>query len=139
MTNGALVSRRVGGGGVQGFFFSGCSGVIRGYPYLVGALGGVRICSDLFRFVRGVPEWGAGMAGVDGGKFLATLVNFCQPGVKLCQVLVSVGETGVAGVRCASAGLRGERHDPALLFWCERSRSWGDWRWAVGDSWGRYS
>ena len=33
-------------------FFSRCSGVIRGCPYLVGAFGGVRICSDLFRVCR---------------------------------------------------------------------------------------
>ena len=41
--------------------------------------------------------------GVDG-------VNFWQPGVNLCQVLVSVGVEGAAAV------LWGERHGVALLF-----------------------
>ena len=44
--------------------------------------------------------------------------------VNLCHGLVTVGQAGVAGGEGASAWLRGERHGAALLFWCERSRSW---------------
>ena len=75
---------------------------------------------------------------------VASFVNLCQPGVNLCQVLVTVGKRVVAGggVGCLTAMLRGERHGSALLFYCERSRSWGKWGvwWAtvgvVGRAWG---
>ena len=40
-------------GDVQGCFFHGVRGCCGGLPYLVEASGGVRICSGLFRFVRG--------------------------------------------------------------------------------------
>ena len=68
---------------------------------------GVRVCSGLFGVVRGVPE----------GLTMATLVN-------LCQVLATVGKAGIAG---GSLSLWGEGHGSALLFWYERSRSWGKW------------
>ena len=84
-------------------------------PYLVGAFSGVRICSDLFRFVRDVAE------GLTLGLTVFSFVN-------LCHGLVTVGQGG-------SASLWGERHGVALLFWCERSGSWGEWGCEVGDSW----
>ena len=46
---GAGMTEEVGGGGVQGLFFSGCSGVIRG---MVLSGRGAWRCSGLFRFVR---------------------------------------------------------------------------------------
>ena len=57
-----------------------------------------------------------------------TVVSF----VNLCHGLVTVGQAVVAW-------LWGEGHGAALLFWCERSRGWGKWGCAVGDSlgWGR--
>ena len=61
---GARVWERVGDGDVQGLFFSGCPGVIRGRPYLVEALGGVQICSGLFGFVQVC----SGCAGVERGN-----------------------------------------------------------------------
>ena len=55
----------------SGLFFFGVLGVIRGPPYLVGALGGVQICSGLFGFVQGC----SGCAGV--GRRL-TMARFGQ-------------------------------------------------------------
>ena len=55
----------------SGFFFSGCSGVIRKPLYLVGAFGSVQICSGLFGFVQGCsgrdPAWMA-TPGVRGRR-----------------------------------------------------------------------
>ena len=102
----------------SGFFgvFGGDSG---GWSYLVGAFGGVRICSGLFGFVREVVE----------GLTVVSFVNFCHG-------LVSVGQAVVAGGEDVSAGLRGERHGMALLFCGKSSRSWGERGCVVGDSWG---
>ena len=44
---------RVRGNAVQVLFFRADSGRFRGRSYLVGAFGGVQVCSDLFRFVQG--------------------------------------------------------------------------------------
>ena len=89
------------------------------------------------RFCCVLLEVGVG-AGVDGVNFwqpLSTFVNFCQPGVNLCQVLVSVGKAGVAGgAGGAAVLLRGEGHGVALLFWCECSSIWGKWGVCGGGS-----
>ena len=74
---------RMGDGGVQGWFFSWCSGVIRGVS-LSGR--GVRWCSGLFRVVRDAPE----------GLTVVSFVNPCQPSVNLCHGLVTVGKAGAA-------------------------------------------
>ena len=77
------------------------------------------------------------MAGVDGGKFLATLVNFCPPGVNLCPGLVSVGACVVAGgVGCASAVLRGERHGAYSCSGASVAGVGGSGVCAAGESWG---
>jgi len=112
-----------GGGGVQVLFFSGCSGVIR-EASLSGR--GAWRCSGLFGFVQVC----SGCAGVERG---VDSVNFCQPGVNLCQVLVACGERVVDGEDGGAAALWGEGHGVALLFWCERSRIWGEWGCAVGS------
>ena len=89
----------------SGFLFFGCLGVIRGVS-LSGR--GVRVCSALFRFVRGVLV----------GLTVATLVNPWQPGVNRCQHLAACGKRMAAGSvgEGASASLWGERHRAALLF-----------------------
>ena len=61
------------------------------------------------------------------GLTVVSFVNFCQPGVNLCHGLVTVGQGLVAGGEGWSAWLWGERLHTALLFWCERSRSWEKW------------
>ena len=103
----------MGGGGVQGWFFSGCSGVI----WRVVLSGrSVWRCSGLFGFVQGC----SGLFGVDSGARCQLLSTF----VNLCHGLVTVGQAVVAG---------GERHEAALLFWCEVSRGWENWGCVVGD------
>ena len=83
MTGGGAGMARVGGDG----------GVWR-RRWRVGG-DGVRVCSGLFRFVRGVLGWGAGMAeGLTVASFwqpLSTPVNLVSTSVKFWQALARLG------------------------------------------------
>ena len=113
----------------SGLFFSGCWGAIRG-AVLSGR--GAWRRSGLFRFVRicsglfGVRRSGAGVDGVKFWQPLSTLVNLVSTSVKFWSALASAWLPAVAwGVwRRRCCGERGMV--VALLFWCERSRNWGN-------------
>ena len=107
--------------------------------------GFVRICSGLFRVVRGVPRGLTAKVdnGVDGVVGFAALLGFGVgagvDGGESCQPLVTCGKCVVAGgVGGAAALWWGGRHGAALLFWCERSESWGKWGvwWETVGVWG---
>ena len=96
---------RVGGDGggwrrrCSGFvFFRVVEGDLRGVPIWSGrsaVFGFVRICSGLFRFVRGVLERSAGMAeGLTAARFwqpLSTFGNLASTSVKFWQALARLG------------------------------------------------
>ena len=106
--------RRSDGGRVATVFGFCFFGVIEGDPGglpiwsgCLAAFGFVQVCSALFR-VRG------NGGGVDGGKFWQPLARLGLPGVR------------AGWRRCWERDIV-----MALLFWCERSRSWRKWGCAV--------